>query len=137
MEQIVTPPDLESFLCGLLRARLGVEVDVKQPAGWDASAPLVVVRDDGGPMTGERTYSRAVGVTVYAGTRQDVSGAGALARRAMAVLSSNLAVASPGSPVASVDLGGFNGPYRVTDGHDTSAWYLTASYSVVGEVGEI
>lgn len=133
---IVVPPDIEAFLCAYIRKALGVEVDCKQPRDWDGSTPLVVVRDDGGPMTGPCTYERTVGVSVYAGSRADVTAAGALARRVLGTLSSMDVVLADGSPIAAVLHDGFNGPYRVTDAHDASAWYMTASYIAVGDAIE-
>lgn len=134
MAQAAVPPDLELFLTGYLRAVLGVECGNKQPSGWDGSTPLVVVRDDGGAKTGAVTFDRSVGVTVYAGTRQDTAPALALARRAYAALTSPTIAWEKGSPVAAVVEEGCNGPYRVDDDHDASACYLTAEYSVVGEI---
>lgn len=134
--QTVTPPDLESFLCGYLRAVLGIECGNKQPAGWDGSTALCVVRDDGGAKTGAVTFDRSVGVTVYAGTRQDTEPAMRLARRAYAALSSPTICFEKSSPIAAVDEGGFNGPYRIDEEHDKSACYMTAAYSVVGDVTE-
>lgn len=132
--QTVAPPDLELFLTGYLRAVLGIECDNKQPDGWDGSTPLAVVRDDGGQKTGLVTFDRSVGVTVYAGTRQDTQPAMELARRAYAALTSPTIAWEKGSPIAAVVDEGCNGPYRIDDDHDASACYLTAEYSVVGEV---
>lgn len=137
MSRTVLPPDLEGFVTGYLRERTGVEVDVKEPSGWDGSAPLIVVRDDGGAMTGPVTFERSLGVTVHAGTRQDVAEGGRLARLCHGLLSSDDAVMADGSPIAAIDRDGFNGPYRITERQDTSTWYLTAAYSVVGEVMDL
>jgi hypothetical protein len=134
MSQLLTPPDLEAFLCGYLRAVLGCEVANRQPSGWDGTTNLVVVRDDGGAKTGPTTFDHSVGVTVYAGTRQDTKPAMDVARRAYAALTSPTVAWEKGSPIAAVADDGCNGPYRVEDDHDASACYLTVEYSVVGEV---
>lgn len=133
----VAPPDLEAFLAGYLRAVLGVECGNKHPDGWVPDAPLVVVRDDGGAKTGEVTFDRSVGVTVYAGARQDSRASGDLARRAFAALTSPTIAWEKGSPIASVEDDGCNGPYATTDDHDVSSHYLTVEYSVAGEIIEI
>lgn len=137
MTQMVAPPDLELFLCGYLRSSLGVEVGNKHPDDWaQTSDPLVVVRDDGGAKTGPVTFDRSVGVTVYAGARQDSKASGDLARRAFAALTCPGIARAAGSPIAAVIDDGCNGPYATTDDHDASAHYLTAEYSVVGEIIE-
>lgn len=132
--QTVSPPDIEQFLTRYLRAVLGVEVDNKEPDGWDGTTTLVVVRDDGGAKTGEVTFDRSVGVTVHAGTRQDTQPAMRLAQRAYAALTSPTIAWEKGSPVAAVIDDGCNGPYRVDDDHDASACYLTVEYSAVGDI---
>lgn len=137
MASTVIPPDLEGFLCSYLRAVLGIEVGNAQPADWDGRTPLVVVRDDAGAKTGPTTFDRSVGVTVYAGTRQDTAGSMGIARRAFAALTSPSIAFERDSPIAAVMDGGCNGPYRVTDAQDSSAAYMTAEYSVVGTVSDI
>lgn len=137
MSRSVLPPDLEAFLTGYLRAVLGVETDVKVPSGWDGTTTLVTVRDDGGPMTGPTTFDRSVGVTVYAGSRQDVSESRALARRAFAALTSPTIAWEKGSPIAAVIEGGCNGPYQATDDHDAAVSYMTVEYSAVGEIEDV
>lgn len=137
MVGVVVPPDLEAFLVGYLRAVLGVEVDNKVPGGWDGTARLVTVRDDGGPKTGLTTFDRSVGVTVYAGSRQDPSDASAIARRAFAALTSPTIAWEKGSPIAAVEDDGCLGPYQTTDDHDSAAYYMTVEYSVVGETASM
>lgn len=134
MGQMLVPPDLEAFLCGSLRAALDCEVANRQPAEWDGTTPLVVLRDDGGAKTGPTTLDRSVGVTVYAGTRQDTKPAMDIARKAFAVLTNSSIVMEARSPIAAVIDDGCLGPYRIEDAHDSSACYLTAEYSVVGDV---
>lgn len=134
MSQSVLPPDLEAFLTGYLRAVLGVEVDNKVPSGWGGTTTLVTVRDDSGPTTGPTTFDRSVGVTVYAGTRQDVGAASRVARRAFAALTSPTIAWEKGSPIATVIEGGCNGPYQATDDHDAAVSYMTVEYSAVGEI---
>lgn len=135
--QTVSPPDLEKFLCGYLSAVLSVEVGNREPSAYDGSAPLVVVRDDGGSKTGEVTFDRSVGVTVYAGNRQSTEESGRLARRAFAALTSPTIAFEKGSPIAAVADDGCNGPYRVTDEHDLTSSYMTVEYSVVGDIEEM
>lgn len=137
MSQMVVPPDLELFLCGYLSAVLGIEVGNRQPSGYDGSSSLAVVRDDGGSKTGEVTYDRSVGVTVYAGNRQSTAESGRLARRAFSALTSSTIVFEKGSPIAAVIEDGCNGPYRVTDEHDSTSSYMTVEYSVVGDIEEM
>lgn len=137
MGMTVMPPDIERFLTGYLRSVLGIECDNKEPSGWDGRTELCVVRDDGGQKTGLTTFDRSVGVTLYAGTRQDTERSMQLARRAFAALTSPSIPAEKGSPIAAVVDEGCNGPYRVDDEHDTSACYLTVEYSVCGEVLDI
>lgn len=137
MAQTISPPDLEAFLTGYLRAVLGIECDNKQPGEWDGSTRLCVVRDDGGAKTGLITFDRSVGVTVYAGTRQDAKPAMDIARRAYSALTCQTITAEKGSPIAAVIDDGCTGPYRIDDDHDASACYMTIEYSVVGEVQEL
>lgn len=137
MSQTVLPPDIEGFLTSYLHDALGIEVDVKEPSGWDGSTQLIVVRDDGGAMTGPSSFEHTLGVTVHAGTRQDVAEGGRLARLCHGLLSSDEVVTAEGSPIAAVERDGFNGPYRITERQDTSTWYLTAAYIAVGEVTEL
>lgn len=137
MSRSVLPPDLEAFLTGYLRAVLAVETDNKVPDGWDGSTTLVTVRDDGGPMTGPTTFDRSVGVTVYAGSRRDVSASKAIARRAFAALTSPTIVWEKGSPIAAVVEDGCNGPYQTTDDHDVAVSYMTVEYSAVGDIEDM
>lgn len=135
MGQMVIPPDCAGFAASFLRGALGVECDVKIPAAWDGSTPLVVVRDDGGPMLGPPAFDRTLGVTAYAGTRQDGSESMRLAALAFAALTSPDAVLAPGSPVASAVPEGCTGPYPVDDpARDVSCSYLTVEWTAVGEI---
>ena len=134
--QTVVPPDLEMFLCGYLRVVLGtkIEVDNREPSDFDGGTPYCVVRDDGGQKTGLTTFDRSVGISIYAGNRQSTLQAGELARRAFAALTSPTIAYEKGSPIAAVVDDGCNGPYRVTDQHDSSKCYMTVEYSVVGAI---
>lgn len=135
MGNMVIPPDCAGFAAAFLRDRLGVECDVKVPAAWDGATPLVVVRDDGGPMLEPPAFDRTIGVTAYAGTRQDGANAARLASLAFAALTSADTVLAPGSPVASVIGEGCTGPYPVDDSaRDVSCSYLTVEWSAVGEI---
>ncbi|MFQ6859275.1 MAG: hypothetical protein ACLRO5_01355 [Collinsella sp.] len=135
MGKMVIPPDCAGFASSFLRGALGVECDVKIPASWDGSTALVVVRDDGGPMHEPPVFDRTLGVTAYAGTRQDGTEAMRLAARAFAALTSTGAVLADGSPVASIVHEGCTGPYPVDDpARDVSCSYLTVEWTAVGEI---
>jgi len=138
---MITPPDMELWATGYLRAELAalgrdVEVSNKEPAALDASSmekPLIVVRDDSGSQTSAVTYDRSLGISVLYGTRQDDQGAGDLARKVMAIMADDAVAETEGSPVAAVVRDGCNGPYSVIEAQDLHRKYMTVEYSVVGE----
>lgn len=113
---------------------MNIEVGNREVSGYDGSTPYCVVRDDGGQKTGLTTFDRSVGISIYAGNRQSTLQAGELARRAFAALTSPTIAYEKGSPIAAVIDDGCNGPYRVTDQHDSSKCYMTVEYSVVGAI---
>lgn len=134
---VVTPPDLEAWLAGYLRSTahaLGAEVSNKEPPKLTIplAKPLIVVRDDSGNRGSHVTFDRSVGVSVLAGTRINDKPANDLARKVMAILSDEGIVDAPGSPIASVEWDGCNGPYPVTDPLDVARRYMTVQYTVVG-----
>lgn len=136
----VTPPDVELFLTGWLRAALhrrgyDVEVSNKEPAdlAFPLTRPLIVVRDDGGPQTEIITYTATVGITVLAGTRQNDQPAMDLARLVYALATSAGVYLAQGSPITAIDKeGGSTRPYRVNDTAETSRAYMTIGYSLTG-----
>ncbi len=136
----VMPPDMEMWVTGWLRAQLkadglDVEVSNKEPAQLQAplSRPLVVVRDDSGPRESVVTFSRALGVSVLAGTRQNDKPANDLARRVMAILCDPAIIEAAGSPIATIVGDGCNGPMAVTDALNVARRYSTVEYVAVGE----
>lgn len=135
----VTAPDLELWLTGYLRGvlageGLSVQVSNKEPADLKLplARPLVVVRDDSGPRESAVTFDRSVGVSVVAGTRRNDKPAGDLARLVVAVLTDEVIVTAPGSPIASIEWDGCNGPYSVDEQLDVTRMYATVEYVVVG-----
>lgn len=135
----VTPPDLEQWLTGYVRSCAAedghsVEVSNKEPStlSLPLKRPLIVIRDDSGPRKDHPTFDRSVGATVLAGSRMNDKPANDLGRWLLAVLMDDAIVEAPGSPIASVDWDGFNGPTPVTDPLDVARRYMTAQYTVVG-----
>jgi hypothetical protein len=135
----VTPPDLELWLTGYVRAEAAaaghdVAVAHMEPAKLQLplSKPLIVIRDDSGSRQDLTTFDRSIGASVFAGTQRLTQPASDLARWLAAVLFDTDIVLAEGSPIASVVLDGCNGPYRVAEQLDVSRQYLTAQYTAVG-----
>lgn len=135
----VTPPDLEEWLVGYVRScaaqdSLDVEVGNKEPSKLELPLrrPLIVIRDDSGPRLDWTTFDRSIGASVLAGTKQNDKPANDLARWLAAVLFDDELPLVEGTPIASVDFDGSNGPYAVTDSLDVARRYLTAQYVVAG-----
>ncbi len=135
----VTPPDLELWLTGYVRALASAEgktvtVSNKEPAALSLplAKPLIVLRDDSGNRGSVVTYDRSIGASVLAGTKQNDQPAGDLGRWLVAVLTDDAIVTTPGSPIARVVFDGCNGPYAVTDDLDVARRYSTVQYIVVG-----
>ena len=135
----VTPPDLELWLTGYVRARAAAEgqtvtVGNKEPdrLSLPLVKPLIVIRDDSGSRLGWTTFDRSIGATVLAGTRQNDRPANDLARWLAGVLMDDEIVLAEGSPFASVDWGGCNGPYAVADPLDVARRYMTVQYIASG-----
>lgn len=135
----VLPPDLEVWLVSYVRATItaeghDVEVDAKEPdeLSTPLEVPLIVVRDDSGSKSSAVSFSRQVGISVLAGTRQNDRVARELARLVYAIVTDSEIALAPGSPIAAVNLSDCNGPYAVDDDHDVARRYLTAGYDVVG-----
>jgi hypothetical protein len=94
--------------------------------------PLIVIRDDSGARRDYPTFDRSVGATVLGGSKLNAKPVNDLARWLLAVLMDDAIVDAPGSPIASVEWDGFNGPYPVDDPLDVARRYMTAQYTVVG-----
>lgn len=135
----VMPPDLEEWLIGLLRSRasmagLVVRVVNKEPAelSLPLREPLIVIRDDSGSRLDHTTFDRSVGWSVLAGSRVNDKPAVDLARWVAGVLFDSSLPMVVGSPIASVEWDGCNGPYSVTENLDVTRMYGTAQYVVSG-----
>lgn len=135
----VTAPDVEMWLVNYVRATLAaegdsVQVSNKEPADLQLprTRPLIVVRDDSGNRESHVTFDRSIGVSVLAGTRMNDLPANTLARTVMAILTDDEIVSAPGSPIASVEWDGCNGPYPVMESLDVARRYLTVQYTVIG-----
>lgn len=135
----VTPPDLELWLTGHVRAAAAadardVDVDNKEPPNLQLPLlrPLIVIRDDSGPRMNHTTFDRSIGATVLAGTRLFAKPAGDIARWLSGVLNDEEIVLAPGSPIASVVWDGSNGPFAVLEQLDVARQYQTAQYVVSG-----
>lgn len=142
---LAVPPDLELFVIQYLRRRLaavGYDTAVvtnREPDELtiETTAPVIVCRDDGGPQTEAVTYSRSLGVTVYAGTRQDEKAARDLASYVYAFAASPAIAAAPGSPIAATNyMDGNVGPYRDPEAADRAAFYMALQYAVVAQLIE-
>ncbi|MDR1266586.1 MAG: hypothetical protein LBK42_13775 [Propionibacteriaceae bacterium] len=132
----VTPPDLELWLVGHLRRQLAeldlgrVTVTNKEPADYTAQAPLIVIRNDGGPALPPNQYDWQIGVSVLAGTPADDQPANSLARHTLAILTDPAIAWADQSPITLVAAA--NGPMRVEDEQPVARRYLTIEYHLVG-----
>lgn len=138
----VTPPNLELWLTDYVRelaAAEGRELDVsnKEPADLSLplERPLVVIRDDSGQRADWTTFDRSIGASVLAGSKVYDTPAKELAGWLAGVLFDDELPLVPGSPIATVDFSGCNGPYAVTEELDVARQYLTAQYIAVGSWG--
>jgi hypothetical protein len=135
----VTPPDLVLWLTGYVRdlaAIEGVDADIsnKEPPelALPMDRPLIILRDDSGNRTGPTTFDRSIGASVLAGSRLDDQPASDLARWLAGVLFDMDLPLVDGTPIASVEPEGCNGPYSVKEEMDVTRCYLTAQYVVTG-----
>lgn len=135
----LTPPDLELFLTGYVRAcaaadQVDVSVGNKEPSKLTlpVKKPVIVIRDDSGNRKDLPTFDRSIGATVLAGSTLNDKPAKDLARWLIAVLMDDAIIEAAGSPIAGIDLTGWNGPYTVPDPLDVTRQYLTGGYTVVG-----
>ncbi|PRI10919.1 hypothetical protein [Leucobacter massiliensis] len=135
----VTPPDLELWMTGYVRreaaaARIPVEVGNKEPTDLELPLrrPLIVIRDDSGTRLDWTTFDRSLGASVLAGTRTNDKPANDIARWLAGLMFDDALPLVHGSPIASVEWGGCNGPYAVPENLDVARRYLTAQYVVAG-----
>lgn len=135
----VMAPDMEMWLVNYVRAVLraegdDVQVGNKEPASLSLplAKPLIVIRDDSGGKLSQVSFDRSIGVSVLAGTRMNDKPANDLARNVMAILSDDSIIDAPGSPIASIEWDGCNGPYPIAEPLDVARRYLTVQYTVIG-----
>ena len=134
---MIMPPDIEMFVCSTLRERIrdqNVQIGVTIPADYAGQYPLIIVRDDGGPVSDTVCFDKSLGITVQAGTRRNSFECRQLARRVFATLTDPRIMVDGQSPVAAIVESGCNGPYAMASDHDTTSCYMTIQYSTVGEV---
>jgi hypothetical protein len=139
---MITPPDMELWATKYIRSCLlslgyDVEVSNKEPESLSAAAmtrPLVIVRDDSGPQESAVTYERSLGISVLWGSHQDDKKTGDIARLIMALMADDGVSQAEGSPVASVERDGCNGPYSVAEQQDLHRKYMTVEYTIVGDI---
>jgi hypothetical protein len=135
----VTPPELELWFTGYLRTLaaaedLDLDVDNKEPPelSLPLRKPLIVIRDDSGSRLSHVTFDRSIGATVLGGSKLFAKPAMDIARWLSGVLNDEAIALVPGSPIASVDWDGANGPYAVPEALDVARVYQTAQYVVSG-----
>lgn len=128
--------DLELFLTSWYRGALAARpesyaqgVQVNRVERAPLPARLVVIRDDGGPVTSALTSERMVGVSVLAGTTLLPKDATDLARLCLA-LAPRIPSADPENPVAAVL--GSTTPVLVFEAAERARAYFTLRLSVVG-----
>jgi hypothetical protein len=141
---MILPPDMELFLTDYLRGVLadrGESVRVtnvepsftgSNPVELPLSKPIIVIRDDSGPMREIVTFDRSIGVTVLAGSKADMQAANNLARLAFGVMTDRAIIDVEDSPIASIE--DTNGPYAASDDLDVARRYFTVDYIVVGSL---
>jgi hypothetical protein len=138
---------MELFLTGYIRSQLTDAItfaavgnrepsfDGTNPTVIPLVKPIVVVRDDSGAAGELRaTFDRSIGVSVLAGTKSDMKPANDLARLVYAILTDPDIIEADGSPIATIDYDGCNGPYAVTEEIDVARRYMTVEYTVVGSL---
>ena len=111
----------------------GTEVDRVEPPKAPFPAKLLVIRDDGGPDTSLLTGERAVGLTVFAGTRLSPKPAKDLMRVVLAGLNQIpntdlVLVEGLRNPVSAVLETG--GPYPVEEAQDRARIYAPVTLGV-------
>lgn len=134
----VAPPLLDEWLVSYIRSELAsrgmdVIVDTVEPPTLDAplATPMVIIREDSGTQTSHLTFTRQVGISVLAGSRQNDKAVRRISQLVYAIATS-MDIALADGPIASVQLEGCSGPYAVADVQDVGRRYMVVSYSVVG-----
>jgi hypothetical protein len=138
-DPLVVHDDLEMFLTAWYRTALAgrpepvcedVVVDRVEP-GPDEEWPekLLVIRDDGTARTSFLTGEASIGLTVFAGSKQNPKDAKDLARIVLA-LAAGVPSADPENPVAA--LLDSNGPYMVPEAQPRARVYSNVSLAVAG-----
>lgn len=137
----VRPPNYVAWLIDYVRTEVrkeseysAAEVGNKEPdtLSLPIKRPLIIIRDDPGSRRDWTTFDRSIGVSVLLGSKQNDKPAMDLALLvASIVFDTDLALVD-GSPIASVDMDGCNGPYAVPDRLDVARMYMTAQYVVAG-----
>ncbi|WP_258186444.1 hypothetical protein [Microbacterium sp. PAMC21962] len=136
---MVQPPNLTLWLTDYVRlgaetAGIDVEVDSQEPAELELplTVPLIVIRDDSGPRLSHVTFDRSIGASVIGGSRSAPKPIDDLASWLAGLLFDDAIALVEGSPIASVEWDGCNGPYAVPESLDAARRYITAQYTVVG-----
>jgi hypothetical protein len=136
---IVMPPNLTLWLTGYVRSRAaadGQNVTVASqeptPLSLPLSKPLIVIRDDSGSRLDWTTFDRSIGASVIGGSKAAPKPIDDLALWLAGVLFDDALPLVTGSPIASVEWGGCNGPYAVAESLDVARRYMTAQYTVSG-----
>ncbi|MGO4488154.1 hypothetical protein [Microbacterium sp. 2RAF4] len=137
----VRPPNYVAWLIDYVRTEVrkdneyaAAEVGNKEPGDLtiQRKAPLIVIRDDPGSRRDWTTFDRSIGVTVLWGPKQNDKPAMDLALFVASIVFDTDLPLVDGSPIASVEMDGCNGPYAVPDRLDVARIYLTAQYVVAG-----
>lgn len=137
----VRPPNYIAWLIDYVRTEVrkdqeyaAAEVGNKEPGDLtiQRKAPLIVIRDDPGSRRDWTTFDRSIGATILWGPKQNDKPAMDLALFVASIVFDTDLPLVGGSPIASVEIDGCNGPYAVPDRLDVARMYLTAQYVVAG-----
>lgn len=137
----VRPPNYVAWLIDYVRTEVRkeseystAEVGNKEPDALSLpiKRPLIIIRDDPGSRRDWTTFDRSIGVTVLLGPKQNDKPAMDLALFVASIVFDTDLPLVDGSPIASVEMDGCNGPYAVPDRLDVARMYLTAQYVVAG-----
>lgn len=136
--KLITPPDVELWLCDYLRRHLSAYPDLeagnKQPPQYDGSWPLIVINDVPGSKQDVINFDWSIGVTVTGWSRQDEKQCKDLANHVFALLTQTPEIAlAAGSPISAVIDAGTNPPSTITNDGDVAGYYATVEYVVQGE----
>lgn len=135
----VTPPNVTSWLTGYVRERAAAEdidatVVSQEPSTLTVpmAKPLIVIRDDSGSRLDWTTFDRSIGASVIGGSKAAPKPIDDLAGWLAGLLFDDAIALVDGSPIASVEWDGCNGPYAVPEALDAARRYMTAQYTVSG-----